>query len=242
MTEMLLEIAVGDVEGARVARASGADRIELCQALPLGGLTPSVGQTELAASLEIPVRVLVRPRAGGFRYTATEVSAMVRDVETLIDAGASGVVMGALAEDGLDGRTLKLLTRATEGLPVVVHRCVDVLLGAGRLDPARLVDDLLACGVSGLLTSGGVPRALEGVQVIEAVAEAAVGRLEIIAAGGVRADHVPALRDAGATAVHLSASAATTAGPTGPGGGDDTFTTTDAGRVAAARSAVGALL
>ncbi|MFC7407175.1 copper homeostasis protein CutC [Georgenia alba] len=241
MTAMLLEIAVQDAEGARVAREGGADRLELCQALDVGGLTPSVGVTELVTALGVPVRALVRARAGGFVHTATEVSAMVRDIEALLDAGVAGVVVGALTEDGLDRSTLRTLVRAAEGRPVVAHRCVDVLLGPWQADPAGLVEELLDCGVSGVLTSGGAPRALEGVPVIEALAAAADGRLEIVAGGGVRAEHVVALVDAGADAVHLSAGGPASAGPSGPGGGADVYTTTDPGLVAAARSAVAEL-
>lgn len=236
---MLLEIAVGDVEGARVARESRADRIELSQALPLGGLTPSPGQAELATALGVPVRALIRPRGGGFAYSAAEVAAMVRDIEALTDAGAAGFVLGALDAEsaGLDRQTLRLLIRAAEGRAVLVHRCVDVLLAAGY-DPAGLAGELADLGAAGVLTSGGAPRALEGVPVLSALAEGSEGRLEIVAGGGVRPEHVHALADAGAHAVHLSAATSARSGPAGPGGGTDEYMTTGPARVAAARAAV----
>lgn len=243
MSPMRLEITAQDVEGVRVATAGGADRVELCQALELGGLTPSTGLTELA-SLAGEVHVLVRPRAGGFSFTATEVSVMVRDVEALVDAGAAGVVVGALSADGdtLDRHAMKALVRAAEGRPVAVHRCVDVLLGVYRRDPAALVEELGGLGVVRMLTSGGAPRALEGVHVLAALAEAADGRIGITAGGGVRPEHVPVLAAAGVDAVHLSArTVVSDSGPAGPGGGPDGYATTDAGLVAAARSAVDAL-
>jgi copper homeostasis protein len=244
MATMRLEITVQDVDGVGAAQAGGADRVELCQALALGGLTPSPGMTELAALVGPEVHVLVRPREGGFACTATEVSVMVRDVETLLDAGAAGVVVGALTVDGsaLDRHAMKALVRAAEGRPVTVHRCVDVLLGVYRRDPAALVDELAGLGVRRILTSGGAPRALEGLSVLAALAEAAEGRIEITAGGGVRPEHVPALAAAGVDAVHLSARAhVTDAGPAGPGGGLDRYPTTDPAQVAAARSAVDAL-
>ncbi|WP_248256415.1 copper homeostasis protein CutC [Georgenia sp. EYE_87] len=241
---MRLEITVQDVDGVRAAQAGGADRAELCQALALGGLTPSSGTAQLAALVGPEVHVLIRPREGGFAYTATEVSVMVRDVEALLDAGAAGVVVGALTADGdaLDRHAMKALVRAAEGHPVTVHRCVDVLLGVYRRDPAALVDELAGLGVSRMLTSGGAPRALEGLPVLAALAEAAEGTIEITAGGGVRPEHVPALAGGGVGAIHLSARAlATDAGPAGPGGGPDGYATTDPHLVAAARSAVDAL-
>ncbi|HLS74700.1 MAG TPA: copper homeostasis protein CutC, partial [Actinomycetaceae bacterium] len=100
---MQLEVAVQDPAGAATARDAGADRVELCAALDLGGLTPSIAMVEAVVATGIPVHVLVRPRAGGFRYSATEVSLMVRDIEAIVDTGAAGVVIGALtADDTLD--------------------------------------------------------------------------------------------------------------------------------------------
>src|SRR5690625_6504278 len=83
----LLEIAVQDVESGRVAREHGADGFELCQALGVGGLTPSRGLMEYAARLAVPFRPLIRPRAGGFRYTDAEIAVMVRDVEIALECG-----------------------------------------------------------------------------------------------------------------------------------------------------------
>lgn len=238
---MDLEIAVQDVAGAQTAAAGGADRVELCQALSLGGLTPSAGAIEAAADLDIAVHVLVRPRPGGFVCSAVEVSGMVRDVEAAIDAGAAGVVVGALTADGaaLDRHALKALVRAAEGRDVTVHRCVDVLLARGS-DPAALVDQLAGLGVRRVLTSGGAPRALAGAGVLEAMT--AAGGLQVVAGGGVQPGDVAALAATGVAGVHLSARArAADAGPAGPGGGDDGYDVTDAGLVAAARAAVDAL-
>ncbi|QSB16631.1 copper homeostasis protein CutC [Natronosporangium hydrolyticum] len=238
---MRLEIATQDVEGVRVAQARGADRVELCQALPVGGLTPSQGLVEQAVALGVPVRALIRPRAGGYRYTATETATMVRDVATAVAAGAEGVVVGALTDDGLDRAVLRALVHAAAGAPVIVHRCVDVLLGQGWVAPAALVAQLLELGVAGMLTSGGAERAPDGRDTIAALAAAAAGRLEIVAGGGVRPEHFAALARAGADTVHLSAGRAVSAGPSGPGGGEDEFVTTDPAVVAAARAAVDAL-
>ena len=242
---MKLEIAVQDVDGVRVAAQGGADRVELCQALPLGGLTPSPGVVGLATGVGTDVHVLVRPRAGGFLFTATEVSVMVRDIEAMVDAGAAGVVIGALADDGgdltLDRHALKALVRAAEGIDVTVHRCVDVLLARGA-DPAALVERLVGLGVTRVLTSGGAPWALQGAPVLAALVGAADGRLDVMAGGRVRPGHLPELSRAGVDAVHLSArTPARDAGPAGPGGGPVVYDTTDPALVEAARSALHAL-
>ncbi|GAB3185510.1 copper homeostasis protein CutC [Nesterenkonia halophila] len=239
-----LEIAVQDVDGATAAVAHGAERLEVCQALAVGGLTPSLGLVEHAAGLGVPVRPLLRPRAGGFRVSSGERQVMRRDVELLVSAGAEALVVGALAErpDGapsLDVPALRTLAEAAAGRPVIVHRCVDVLLGAG-VEPEELVEQLIACGVDGVLTSGGAADALAGSATLARLVRAAAGRLEIVAGGGVRPEGFATLVAAGVDAVHLSASGPQSAGPAGPGGGEETFSTTDAQQVRAARAALDA--
>lgn len=232
---MQLEIAVQDAAGAQTAQDAGADRVELCSALAVGGLTPSIGMVEAAVSTGIPVHVLVRPRAGGFRFSATEVSLMVRDIEAAADAGATGVVVGALTADGaLDRHAVRALQEAAEGLVVTVHRCVDVLA-----DPAGVVSRLADLGVARVLTSGGAPTAPRGAETLARMVAAAEGRLEIMAGGGVTPPDVPLLAGTGVSAVHLSARRrADDAGPAGPGGGEAGYDVTDPDVVAAAVAAV----
>lgn len=238
---MKLEIAVQDVEGIQVARDHGADRAELCQALLTGGLTPSPGMVRRAVELGLPARPLIRPRGGGYLYSAAEVAAMRHDVRVLRQAGAEGMIVGALDDEGLDQPALRQLIEEAEGLPVVVHRCVDVLLAAGLTTPQELIEDLVGFGVSGVLTSGGATTAPQGADVIAQLARASAGRVEIIAGGGVRAAAVADLAEAGADVVHLSAGAPVRLGSPGPGGGEGTCMTTDATLVRAARAAVDAL-
>lgn len=238
-----LEIAVQDVDGATTAAAHGADRLEVCQALAVGGLTPSVALVEHAAGLGAPVRPLIRPRAGGFRVSSGERQVMRRDVELLASAGAEALVVWALAErsDGAPDLDVPALTTLAEAAdrPVIVHRCVDVLLGAGAA-PEELVEQLIACGAAGVLTSGGAADALAGSARLARLVRAAAGRLEIVAGGGVRPEGFATLVAAGVDAVHLSASGPQSAGPAGPGGGEETFATTDAQQVRAARAALDA--
>ena len=97
---LLLETCVDSVEGALAAVAGGTDRIELCSALEVGGLTPSLGQMRAAAALPVPVHALIRSRAGDFCFGPDEVAAMIVDIGTARDAGLAGVVLGAALADG----------------------------------------------------------------------------------------------------------------------------------------------
>ena len=229
-----LEIAVTGVDGVRVASRGGADRVELCSALDLGGLTPSLGLVDAAVAVGLPVHVLVRPRAGGVVFTATEVEVMVRDIEHLVDAGVAGVVIGVLtAERTLDRHAVKSLVRAAEGREVTFHRALDVVL-----DPVSALAELADLGVRRVLSSGGATRAIDGFAVLESLVAAADG-LEVIAGGGVDVEDIPLLLEAGVDAVHLSASMLVgDAGPAGPGGAPPRYDATDPDVVARAVAAL----
>lgn len=126
-----LELAVQDSAGVRIAREIGAARVELTQALALGGLTPSPATLELAREAARDggpeIHVLIRPRAGGFHYDADEIEVSVRDVEWAIANGADGVVIGALDASGaLDLDAMARLHGAAGGACVTLHRAIDV--------------------------------------------------------------------------------------------------------------------
>lgn len=229
---LAVEIAVQDADGARVALDAGADRVELCTALPLGGLTPSAAVVEAVVATGIPTHVLVRPRGGGFTYSASEVSVMVRDIEMIVDAGAAGVVIGALTPGlDLDRHAMKALVRAAEGRAVTVHRCLDAVP-----DPVAALDQIADLGAARVLTSGGAPTAPEGAETLERMA--ACGRIEIMAGGGVTPDAIALLATTGIAAVHLSARRRVgDGGPAGPGGGPAAHDVTDPAQVRAAVTA-----
>lgn len=233
-----LEIAVQDPDGAAAAIAAGADRLELCTGLSTGGLTPSMGLVQAVVSAAGPgrVHVLVRPREGGFVYTAAEVDVMVRDVAALAATpGVAGVVIGALVHGGtLDMDATARMIEAAGELEVTFHRAIDVCP-----DPLALLDGLLELGVARVLTSGCAARSIDGLDTIAALAARAGDRLQIQAGGGVRTQDIPALLDAGAAAVHLSARRSElAAGPSGPGGGSQSYDVTDPALVAGALAAV----
>ena len=239
MTRIVLEIAVDGPAGARSAFEGGADRVELCQALAAtGGLTPSgatVDAVRAVAGDPERVAVLVRPRVGGFVYTAEEVELVAADVADVVRRGAGAVVVGALTTDGaVDRRALERWRNAAGGAELVFHRAIDTVP-----EPAALVDDLVGSGVSRVLTSGGAARSIDGAETLRALTETAAGRLQIMAGGGVRVEDIPALVACGVDAIHLSARTPSgDTAPSGPGGGDPGFDVTDGAIVRRAAAAL----
>lgn len=241
----VLEIAVQDLAGYRVAAGAGAARTEVCAALAgTGGLTPSAGllaalvaeRDERAArgAGRTGIHVLVRPRPGSFVYDADEVAIQVADVRAAVEAGVDGVVVGALTPDGrVDAATLAELVAAADGHEVTFHRAVDAVA-----DPLAVLDALAAAGVTRVLTSGGAARSIDGVRRLAAMVEHTAGAVQVMAGGGVRPVDVGALVAAGVDAVHLSASRPVV-DDGGPGGGGTTgYTVTDPAVVAEAAAAL----
>lgn len=219
-----LEIAVQDAAGAAIALAAGADRVELCAALGLtGGLTPSRGTVRSVVAVELPVHVLIRIRPGGFVYTPEEIAVMCEDIKDVIEAGAAGVVIGALTADNVVDvpatRQMVEAVRSTaraaaEHIEVTFHRALDVCE-----DPVTQLRILADLGIDRVLTSGGAPAAPQGTSVLQALVAADTG-IQIMAGGGVTAHAVSQLASTGVHAIHLSAkSERPDPGPVGPGGG-----------------------
>jgi copper homeostasis protein CutC len=228
-----VEIAVQDAAGARTAVAAGAARLELCQALEVGGLTPSLGTLESTLALVDPmlVNVLVRPRPGGFVYSPDEVDVVSVDIRACVSRGAGGVVVGALDADGLvDREALRRWRDAAGTATLVFHRAIDA-----SVDPEAVFVALLEEGVDRVLTSGGASRAVDGIERLTAFAARAGGAMDVMAGGGVRPQDIPRLMGAGVASVHLSARVRSDAdAPAGPGGGAAGHDMTDPEIVAAA--------
>ena len=228
-----LELAVTSLAGAVVARDEGADRVELCSALELGGVTPSQGLVELVVATGLPVHALVRCRPGDFVFDADDTAVMLREVRTLVAAGVAGVVVGALRADGsLDEEAVRRSREAAgPDVELTVHRAVD-----RSRDPVASVAALAVLGVDRVLTSGGASRAADG------LASGALAAMVREAGGGVRVGDVPALVAASVSAVHLSAGRAV-GDPgaegdlvsLGSAGGGDVRSVTDASLVRAVR-------
>lgn len=190
--KLVLEIALESVEDALLAQRAGADRIELCAGLDVGGLTPSAGQiAAVCAAVRIPVLVMIRPRPGGFCYSQGELDIMQRDIAHARAAGAAGVVSGVLLPEGrVNENATRALRDAAGGLQFVFHRAFDL-----TPEPLEALHAIRRCGVTRLLTSGQAPRVAPpspGADLVRQLV-ALAGGLEIMACGGVRADNVRAL-------------------------------------------------
>lgn len=201
MAEVLLEVCVDTAAGLAAAVAGGADRVELCAALGVGGLTPSRGMMALAAGCGVPVHVLIRPRAGGFRYSQAEIAAMGADVAAARAAGLQGVVIGAAGADGrLELAVLARLVEAARGMAVTLNRVFDLVP-----DRVEALEAAIGLGCSRVLTSGGAATAADGAAEIGVLVARAAGRIGVLPAGGIRAGNVRALVEAtGVREVHAS--------------------------------------
>lgn len=180
---MILEAAVESTEAAVAAEQGGADRLELCAELSIGGTTPSSELlTTVAARVGVPVFVMVRPRGGSFVYSEAELDDMRRAIDVLVPAGAAGIVFGILETGGRidEARTRELIARARP-LPVTFHRAFDA-----ACDSAAALETLIACGVDRVLTGGGPGAAAEGVDALRGLVDRAADRITIMAGGKVR--------------------------------------------------------
>lgn len=160
---VILEVCVDSLTSARSAIAGGADRLELCSALAVGGLTPYAELLkQIRAESDISIRCLMRPRAGDFLYTKDEILMMAAQIENLRKLGADGFVIGCLTSDGdLDGKAMEPLLQAAGGCGLTLHRCIDV-----SRDPCRTYLDAKELGFDTVLTSGAAGSCLLGMETI----------------------------------------------------------------------------
>lgn len=180
------------------------NRIELCSALDVGGLTPCPGLIAAAQDSDIPSHVMIRPRAGDFCYDRTDQKAMRASIEAVKKAGLAGVVIGASKGDQLDLTALRDLVSAAEGLEVTLHRVIDLVA-----DPLAAMEQAISLGFDRILTSGGAPRAVDGQATLSAMQAAAKGRIEIMVGSGVSASNLAELtQNTGITSFHTSCSTA----------------------------------
>jgi copper homeostasis protein len=183
---ILLEVCVDTPAGLAAAIAGGADRIELCAALGLQGLTPAPGLMALAASAPIPVYPMIRPRTGDFCFDARDLDAMRRDIDAVRGYGLAGVTIGANRPDGeLDLDVLDKLVEHSAGLGMTLHRSFDFVA-----DQPAALEAAIQLGFERVLTSGGALTALAGAERIAALVAQADGRISILAGAGVRASNV----------------------------------------------------
>jgi copper homeostasis protein len=199
----LVEVCVGSVADIHAAVRGGAGRVELCGALELGGLTPSIGLVEKAReATSLPIVAMLRPRAGGFCYDSHEFAAMLSDAERFLESGVDGLVFGVLDREGrIDAARCRAIVEVAGTRECVFHRAFDFVL-----DQPAALDGLINLGVVRVLTSGGAATAVAGATALRDLVEHARDRIEILAGGGIRADQVAALvRQTGCSQIHIGA-------------------------------------
>ncbi len=202
MKEILFEACVDSVEAALAAEAAGADRLELCAALELGGVTPSPGLIQMVCErVSIPVQVLVRPRPGNFVYSQLEVEVICQDVEWMVGTNASGVVVGALDENGaLDLHAIRQIADRSS-LPLTFHRAFD---HAGDL--FKGASQLIDLGFERILTSGGKPTALAGIPTLKRLNQFCGDKITIMPGGGINPENIKEIhQEVDFKEVHFSA-------------------------------------
>ena len=201
----ILEVCVDSLASAQAAIRGGADRLELCSALSIGGLTPYTSLLrQIRAESDIPVRCLMRPRAGDFLYTAEEITMMAEQIRELKDLGANGFVIGCLTPDGdLDKAAMAPLIEAAGGCGLTLHRCIDV-----SRNPCETYLEAGKLGIDTVLTSGGAGNCTAGKETIGqmlALQESGQGP-QVLVGAGVNAKVIAAFRAEfpNATAFHMS--------------------------------------
>ena len=189
MSAVTLEICIDGADGLIAAVAGGADRIELCSALALGGLTPSPGLMTLAARAPVPVYAMIRPRAGDFVFSPAEIDQMRREIDAAREAGLAGVVLGASEPGGaLDEALLARLAAHAEGLGRTLHRAFDLVP-----DRAAALETAVALGFERILTSGGAAKAGDALPELAALVKQAAARISVMPGSGVRPDNAAAI-------------------------------------------------
>lgn len=208
----IVEICCADIAAIDAAKAGGANRIELCSGIEEGGLTPSFALISYALDSKIPeVNILLRPRPGDFLYSEKELKMIEEEIVASAMIGTNGFVFGMLTPEGeVDIKACRklvaiaCLNAAVDGKPkprLTFHRAFDVCR-----DPMKALEDIIDLGFDCLLTSGQQPTAEEGIPMLKKIAEAAKGRIEIIAGSGVNPDNAARIiKETGVDGVHSTA-------------------------------------
>ena len=206
----VLEVCVDSTASALAAKRGGADRLELCADLIVGGTTPSLTLVrQVKAETGLPVRALLRPRFGDFCYDSYELAQMEQLAAELVEAGADGIVTGVLTPEGaLDAGAMQPIYAAARkaaekaGRPVActLHRAFDVCA-----DPFAALETARRMGLCTILTSGQAASAPQGAALLRQLTERAGKDVEILAGAGVSAQNIPVLAaQTGVRAFHLS--------------------------------------
>ena len=185
-----IEIACFNLESALIAQKAGADRVELCADMLVGGTTPIIETIQQARKhLTIDLYVMIRPRGGNFVCSEAEFEQMKLEIETIKKLGVNGFVFGILNEDkSINFEQNKALVELTKPFPCTFHRAFDEIL-----DYEKALENVISCGFSTILTSGTFPNVMEGKEVLKQLVKQANNRIEIMPGGGLRSTNISAL-------------------------------------------------
>lgn len=200
---MKLEICANSYQSALNAQEAGAHRVELCQELSVGGITPSYGLLkQVTDTLSIPVFVLIRPRSGNFVYTDEEFDIMKQDIQLCKKLGCDGIVSGVLNKDNtIDIERTKALVELSKPLQFTFHRAFDCVDNS-----SKALEQLIDLDVDRVLTSGQANSAQKGLNVLKQLHEQAYGRITILAGSGINSKNTKLFKEIGLNEIHASAS------------------------------------
>lgn len=186
-TTPLIEACVDSFASAQIAVENGADRLEVCGQLVIGGVTPSPALfQQIREAFSLPIRVLIRPRFGDFLYSSMEHDQIVKEIQLFRQLGADGVVIGELTPQGqLDLPRITELVREAKGMGLTLHRAFDM-----AQDPIQALEEAISLGFDTLLTSGQAPCVMDGLPLLKRLVHQAGGRLTILAGCGVHQDNI----------------------------------------------------
>lgn len=202
MEKFVLEVCADSVESILAAEKGGADRIELCGNVVIGGTTPSESLfREIRKHSDIRIHALIRPRFGDFCYTDYEFDIIRSEVRRFRELGAQGVVIGMLKPDGsLDVEHLAQLMEEAKGMSVTLHRAFDVCK-----DPMEALEQAISLGFNTILTSGQKNSCAEGTELLAKLVEKSAGRIHIMAGAGVNAEAISSIYEkTGITDYHMT--------------------------------------
>lgn len=187
-----LEIACFKIVSAIIAQQAGANRIEFCADMNIGGVTPkSADFILLKSKIYIPVFVMIRPRGGNFVYSNEEFEQMKNDILNFKNAGADGFVFGILTENKeVNFIQNKELVQLANPLPCTFHRAFDEIN-----NQMEALDKIIECGFKTILTSGNANNAMEGLSSLKALALKSNDKICIMPGGGVRATNIEILKE-----------------------------------------------
>lgn len=198
---MNVEVCSSSIESVIIANSAGADRIELCSGLSVGGLSPSKGLIELALKKsKIPIHCLIRPREGHFIYNKNDFETILYDVRYMKKMGVTGIVVGMINEDhDINSEQLNEVIKEASGIEITFHRAFDCLKY-----PEKNILKLSSMGVSRILTSGGFKSAIKGIKNLIKWKSLSNNLIEIQPGGGINLKNIMNFKDAGFSSIHLS--------------------------------------